>query len=225
MGSSSSKQTSTGTLTSNAPKSLENNIDKNKLPSLNREKVLGARVPASVQGVTNGKQLLTINFDGKEHKVTIPAGLKAGDAFKFNVKYSEGDKVYTSTLPSLPGMEIVEAYPVIFGSVSLSHRGGHMGAGNVSELMNDAKEKLIEQCMKVNCNAVLGISFTVTNDSSGERGEYKIVLVTCCGTPCVVQSLAERNASSSSSGSRVVASSVPLAPSAPYIPTVVAESI
>jgi len=224
MGSSSSKQTSTGTLTSNSPKPLESNIDKQKLPSLNREKVLGARVPASVQGVTNGKQLLTINFDGKEHKVTIPPGLKAGDAFKFNVKYSEGDKVYTSTLPSLPGMEIVEAKPVIFGSVSLSHRGGHMGAGNVSELMNDAKEKLIEQCMKVNCNAVLGISFTVTNDSSGERGEYKIVLVTCCGTPCVVQSLEERNASTST-GSRVVAASMPVAPSAPYIPTVVAESI
>lgn len=224
MGSSQSKQTATGTLTSAAPKPLENNIDKDKLPSLNREKVLGARVPASVQGVTNGKQLLTIKFDGKEHKVTIPAGLKAGDAFKFNVKYSEGDKVYTSTLPSLPGMEIVEAYPVIFGSVSLSHHGGHMGAGNVSELMNDAKEKLIEQCMKVNCNAVLGISFTVTNDSSGEHGRYKVVLVTCCGTPCVVQSLEERNASSSS-GSRVVSSSVPVAPSAPYIPTVVAESI
>ena len=127
MGSSSSKQTSYGTLSGATPKPLENDIDKNKLPSLNREKVLGARVPASVQGVTNGKQLLTIKFDGREHKVTIPAGLKAGDAFKFNVKYSEGDKVYTSTLPSLPGMEIVEALPMIFGSVSLSHHGGHMG--------------------------------------------------------------------------------------------------
>ena len=224
MGSSSSKQTSYGTLQSAEPKPLENNIDKQKLPSLNREKVLGARVPASVQGVTNGKQLLTIKFDGMEHKVTIPPGLKAGDAFKFNVNYAESDKVYTSTLPSLPGMEIVEAHPMIFGSVSLSHQGGHMGAGNVSELMNDAKEKLIEQCMKVNCNAVLGISFTVTNDSSGEHGRYKVVLVTCCGTPCVVQSLEERNASTSS-GNRVVASSVPVAPSAPYIPTVVAESI
>ena len=53
--------------------------------------------------------------------------------------------------------------------------------------MHDAQSKIIEICMeKQQYNAVLGMNFNVTNDSSGEHGNFKTVIVTCCGTPCVV---------------------------------------
>ena len=102
----------------------------------------------------------------------------------------EVDKVFATTLPTLPGFEVVQSKPIIWGSVSFSfHAGSHdqqiMGK-KVGQLMQEAQSKILEQVLEHGCNAVLGMTFNVTNDSSGERGHQKLVIVTACGTPCVV---------------------------------------
>ena len=189
MGASTSKITTGGVLPSATPPPAES-INKITLPSLHKKKTYGARVPDSVKERTNGKQAMSVVVDGTEYSIKIPPNLKAGDEFTFDIMYKETDKVYTSTLHALPNMEIVQAGSMIFGSVSLNYRGGVdnqcMGK-QVGNLMHDAQSKIIEICMeKQQYNAVLGMNFNVTNDSSGEHGNFKTVIVTCCGTPCVV---------------------------------------
>ena len=204
MGASTSKITTGGALPSATPPPATTSLDRSTLPSLHKKKTYGARVPDSVKDRTNGKQVMTVAVDGKEYSIKIPPNLKAGDEFTFDIVYKETDKVYTSTLHALPNMEIVQAGPMIFGSVSLTYRGGvsneSMG-GQVGKLMNDAQSKIIEVCMeKQQYNAVLGMNFNVTNDSSGEHGQFKTVIVTCCGTPCVVvekKALGESNPTNS----------------------------
>jgi hypothetical protein len=91
-------------------------------------------------------------------------------------------------------MTIVLAKPVAFGSVSFSYHNHQVGpqslgpqpGDQVGRLMQEAQEQLMRQAVDVDCNAILGLSFTVTNDSWGEYGNHKLVIVTACGTPCVV---------------------------------------
>jgi uncharacterized protein YbjQ (UPF0145 family) len=99
-------------------------------------------------------------------------------------------KVYASTLPAIPGMAIVMAKQIVFGSVSYSYTNPTSVAGqpgeHVGRLMQEAHEQVLMQAAGMDCNAVLGMTFTVTTDSWGESGYNKIVIVTACGTPCVV---------------------------------------
>jgi hypothetical protein len=70
--------------------------------------------------------------------------------------------------------------------------GGSMQSGQMNQakqipmLLTKGYEALRQQAAELGCNAVLGITFNVTNDSSGERGHHKVVIATVCGTPCVV---------------------------------------
>ena len=59
-------------------------------------------------------------------------------------------------------------------------------AAQIPALLTKGYEALRQQAAELGCNAVLGITFNVTNDSSGERGNFKVVIATVCGTPCVV---------------------------------------
>jgi membrane protease subunit (stomatin/prohibitin family) len=87
-------------------------------------------------------------------------------------------------------MMVAEAKPIIWGSVSCSFgAGGRMQQTmglKVGTLMQDAQSEIIKQAVHAERNAVLGMTYNVTNDSSGERGNCKVVIVTVCGTPCVV---------------------------------------
>ena len=61
----------------------------------------------------------------------------------------------------------------------------------VGQLLQEAQTSLLQQAVEVGCNTVLSIHQNITTDSSGERGNSKIVIVTLMGTPCVVMPLSE----------------------------------
>lgn len=138
-----------------------------------------------------GGMAMNVLVDGKTVRVKIPQGKRPGDRFAYH-RSAEIEKVYASTLPSLPGFEIVQSKAIIWGSVSYAFYsgGGANGqqamGGMVSRLLQDAQSQILEQAIQQGCNAVLGLTYNVTNDSSGDRGNSKQVIVTCCGTPCVV---------------------------------------
>ncbi|KAL7544546.1 hypothetical protein ACHAWF_007925 [Thalassiosira exigua] len=158
------------------------------LPSRRRIRQLGATVPSTVRGITNGNQRLEVTVDGKPHSVVIPKGLRAGAKFRFSIHTDETDRVYASTLPSLPGMKILHAKEVVFGSVCAYnwHQSGQGAASQVGKLIAKATDAVRGEAIDRGCNAVLGIAYNVTADSSGEYGREKTVVVTATGTPCVV---------------------------------------
>jgi uncharacterized protein YbjQ (UPF0145 family) len=144
-----------------------------------------------------------VNLSGKGFKVKIPPrdqmtpeDIRDG---RFTVTLSmdevcDVNKIIASTLPTVPGMEIVESRPIIWGSVSCafpasSYDQQSMGKV-VGSLLQDAQRQILEETGKANCNAVLGMSFNITNDSSGDFGNQKLVIVTACGTPCTVMPMA-----------------------------------
>ena len=105
----------------------------------------------------------------------------------------EIEKVIASTLPYVPGMEIVEAKPIIYGSVShiFAAWGNKESAKKVGVLMKEAQEEILKVAIRVGCNSVLGMTFNVTNDSSGHNGRQKLVIVNDYGTPCNIVKKAE----------------------------------
>jgi hypothetical protein len=138
--------------------------------------------------------VVRLNVAGRTHSVEVPANMTtAGGKMWFTIP--DPTKVYASTLPAIPGMAIVLTKPIAFGSVSFSYTSPPSTAAagtqqqpgeHVGRLMQEAQEQVLLQAAGMDCNAVLGMSFTVTNDSWGECGYNKIVIVTACGTPCVV---------------------------------------
>lgn len=59
----------------------------------------------------------------------------------------------------------------------------------LAPLMQEAQSCLLQQAVELGCNAVLSINMNISTDSSGDRGNSKIVIVTFVGTPCVVMPL------------------------------------
>jgi uncharacterized protein YbjQ (UPF0145 family) len=133
---------------------------------------------------------------GEKITIDIPIGMKPGDRFRFQLDVSKSivtsKHVIASTLPTVPGMVIAQAKPIIWGSVSHAFGAGSRGSGQqamgrmVGTLMQDVQTQIMEQAVLVGCNAVLGMNFNVTNDSSGDHGHFKLVIVTVYGTPCTV---------------------------------------
>lgn len=190
MGGQQSKVTSGGSLQGAYAPSITQ-VPQENLPSKDKKRTFAVRVPATVRGVTDGVTTMVVSIgDGASKRIKMPKGLKKGDKFTFSIVEAETDKVFASTLPTIPGMEVVQSKPIIWGSVSHSFLAGQhnqqvMGQ-QVGQLMQDAQAKILEQVLEHGCNAVLGMTFNVTNDSSGEYGNKKIVIVTACGTPCIV---------------------------------------
>ena len=166
-------------------------IPEANLPKMSETKKYRAVVPESVTRPSDGTNIMTAPVNGDDVTLKIPRGLKGGDQFHFshNTK-PEYEKVFTSTLPILPGMEIIQSKQIIWGSVSFSFRARGLNQAaqgkQVAKLLQEAQTKIIEQVLQLQCNACLGMTFNITNDSSGEYGEQKLVIVTACGTPCVV---------------------------------------
>ena len=189
MGGRSSKISSGGTLQGAFAPAIAA-IPEENLPSLNRVRTYRTTVPSSVKGTSNGLIKMSIMIGGKSISVQIPKGLKSGDTFTITKTEPEYEKIITSTLHMVPGMEIVQAKPIIWASVSYSFYSGdtdQQSMGNkVGELMQNAQDQIIKQVLHGRCNACLGMSINITNDSSGESGNQKLVIVTATGTPCVV---------------------------------------
>ena len=146
---------------------------------------------------------MTLALNGHEITVTIPKDyttshggkrpIKPGDKFKF--KYGNRERVIASTLTTLPGTMVVEAKPMIFSNVSNAFFAQNIWNDQqeqtwmsriVGNLLQQAQTQLLQKAVELGCNAVLGINMNTTTDSSGERGNSKLVIVTLVGTPCII---------------------------------------
>ncbi|GKY92852.1 hypothetical protein MPSEU_000254800 [Mayamaea pseudoterrestris] len=158
--------------------------DDYQAPTLAKPKKL--RVPLA-KGKKSG-DIVTVSIDGRKFNVTIPPNV-TGPSFNYDY---EGDvaKVIASTLPTIPGMDVIQAKPIIWGSVSHAYLT-YKKAKDGQQLMQDAQTELLKQALEVGCNAVLGVNYSFTIDSSGDSGQNKMVVATCYGTPCIVTKLAD----------------------------------
>jgi uncharacterized protein YbjQ (UPF0145 family) len=126
-----------------------------------------------------------VEIEGETIHVDAPKRLKKGQTFVY--VSSDIDKVIASTLPRVPGMKIVQAKPIIWGSVSFDYSYSEEEMGKMTgRLMLEAQAQLLEQAVRSECNAVLAITFNITTNTSGFDGSIKMCVVTACGTPCSV---------------------------------------
>jgi len=114
-------------------------------------------------------------LDGVDTILKVPADFNhtRGTRITHTVR-GDDDLVITSTLPYVPGYEIVVTKPVVYGVVMAPNLTVH-------DLIQQAQDQLTSQAILVNCNAVLGVSFSVTTDEKD-----KTPVVFAFGTPCVV---------------------------------------
>jgi len=94
-----------------------------------------------------------------------------------------------STLPSLPGMTVRLARSIISGAASIQHlfskQTADLGpATHLPQLITKGHAMLKQQAAAMGCNAVIGITIAICSDSSGGGGQFKVAVVTACGTPC-----------------------------------------
>ena len=189
MGNSGSTTTISGSVSGACPEcEAADSSQSAHIPSRARERRLGASVPRSIHGVTNGKQKLDISVGGKPHSVLIPAGLRAGDQFAFTITNDETKDVLVSTLHAIPGYDTLQCKSIIYGSISvfMRYESCQGAASQIGTLIENVTDAIRAQAIDKGCNAVLGIAYNVTNDSSGEYGREKTVVVTATGTPCIV---------------------------------------
>jgi uncharacterized protein YbjQ (UPF0145 family) len=167
-------------------------------PPLRKTEKFMIKVPADKK--TGDK--LSVDIQGRLVNVTIPRGtgdrtLRGGDRFEVTTP-GDRNKVLASTLHALPGFSVVECKAMIFASVTqaqsvygntlISATTAADVGKSVSLLLQQCQGELLERTTAVGCNAVLGVSSTVANDSSGETGSEKVIIVTMMGTPCIVVS-------------------------------------
>lgn len=162
--------------------------------SLRRPRTFRVKVPSGKQG---GDTMTIKGGDELVFRTTVPYDRHPGDTFLFEYP-GEVERVYATTLPSIPGMEVVQTKTIIFGSVShaffkpgISQLAQQSMGRKVGDLMQEAQKAILSQGILLDCNAVLGISFNVTSDSSEGR---KTVIVTATGTPAIVVPSAVRPA-------------------------------
>lgn len=56
----------------------------------------------------------------------------------------------------------------------------------IGTLMETAEEKMRQEALSLGCNSVLGLTFNISRDSTGEHSSSKSVFLTMMGTPCVL---------------------------------------
>lgn len=167
-------------------------LDGVQLPKpLDKKKTLRFRVPKGKKGgdticIMNGPTPL---------RVDIPKGINSEELCTCNVQKTKEElckQVYASTMQMIPGMVVVSAKPIIYGNVIQSYYLGGSSISNLNSLtkeigalMEQANAKILEQAIDCGCNAVLGMTFQLTNNTMGETGP-QLLIVTACGTPCIV---------------------------------------
>jgi len=149
------------------------------------EKLYKIKVPKNKKA----GQECSVTIAGQSFTVKIPPGKKENDSFTISV--NDITRIYASSLPTLPGMVVLMAKPIIFGSVAEAYSTTSASdfvplPRRIGQLIQEAQSKILQKAVAYGCNAVLGISFTVSNDSSGESGLQKVICVMASGTPCIV---------------------------------------
>ena len=70
--------------------------------------------------------------------------------------------------------------------LATAKRQEYVSSEAVTDLLQTAQEELLKRTLEVGCNAALGVNTTITTDSSGDRGQYKYIIVCLTATPAVV---------------------------------------
>ena len=110
--------------------------------------------------------------------------------------------VICSTLPSLPGMTVIDAKSIIFGTASVTYTDCAQSqskaiqlqkqhASHLERLLAQGHAQLKQQAAAMGCNAVLAVTFNIAQHGS-ERW-YKSDSVTVCGTPCYLVVKKQKN--------------------------------
>ena len=137
-----------------------------------------------------------VDFSGRNVTAVVPEGARGGDTISIPVPHGEFDVegVMCSTLPSLPGMTVRLARSIIYGTATnkshvriqslTSFQPVDEPTSELPKLITQAHAMLKQQAAAMGCNAVLGITLNICNDTSGEYGNHKSAIVTATGTPC-----------------------------------------
>lgn len=130
------------------------------------------------------------HIDGKKVVVPVPEKMQHGGSFVY--KYYDASRVYASTTPTIPGMEIVQTKPIIFSTASDAFQSAEHGiqpvqlvGRQVGSLVQEAQAEALRRAAKIRCNAVLSMNFGVSTNDSGPASK-RTVIVTATGTPAVV---------------------------------------
>lgn len=163
------KQSTGGALTSAKTKpAVKSNV---RLPKMTPTKLFKVPVP---RDCVAGDQFRA-ELDGVDTILTVPPDFNhvRGTRITHTVR-GDDDLVVTSTMPYVPGYDIVLSKPIVYGVVMAPNL-------EVQDLIQQAQDQLTSQAILVNCNAVLGINFSVTTDDKD-----KTPVVFAFGTPCVL---------------------------------------
>ena len=142
---------------------------KTKLPELTPSKTYKVPVP---RDCVAGDEFRA-ELDGYDTILKVPANFSHMKSTRItHMVRGDDDLIVASTLPTVPGYEIVLSKPVVYGCVVTSQFG-------VQDLLQQAQDQLTSLAIACNCNAVLGIHFSVTTDGA-------VPVVFAFGTPCVI---------------------------------------
>jgi hypothetical protein len=138
----------------------------------------------------------------KEFDVVVPKGVAIGSTFQVSVdgtqktikafvrpgerqrmKMCDTSSIVASTLHAAPpGFRIELQMPIIWATYCESFyfqgtsSNAQTAASRTGPLLRQVQAKLLEQAGAANCNAVLGCSFAISTDSSGEHGYRKLLV-------------------------------------------------
>jgi hypothetical protein len=157
---------------------------------LKPSKVYHVKPPSSLKKCTPGTQFLK-KVDGDIAVITIPEGFDPIKATRFKYTHlGDVDKIIATTLPMVPGYDVVHSKPIVFGCETLIFEDkGYSGkptlAKTIAKLTQDAQNQVNSLAIEHGCNAVLSVQFNVAM-SHPLDGQGCKVAVSCFGTPCVI---------------------------------------
>lgn len=133
----------------------------------------------------------TVAFGGAMRTVTatVPPGLKQ------RVTMCRSSRMVASTLHAAPpGFRVELQMPIIHATYCESYQFWYRlndtsakdAAARTGPVLQQVQAGLLDQAARINCNAVLGITFSFSTESTGVQGQYKLLTVTGFGTPVLI---------------------------------------
>ncbi len=136
----------------------------------------------------------TVAFGGAMRTVTatVPPGLKQ------RVTMCRSSRMVASTLHAAPpGFRVELQLPIIHATYCESYQFWHSlndtsakdAAARTEPVLQQVQAGLLDQAAHVNCNAVLGITFSFSTESSGEKGQHKSLVRRSTSCPTLAPGL------------------------------------